>query len=334
MSTAAAPPVSARACALRLRDLHVTFNPPDRSPVTAVDGVDLDVRPGERFALVGESGCGKTTTALAAMGLLPHGAEVTGDIRIGGHAVTERNDVGWARHRWTDVAMVFQGAMNSLNPVQPIGRQIVEPMRIHEGVDRKQATRRAHELLELVGIPARRAGAFPHELSGGMRQRTAIAMALACNPRLLVADEPTTALDTMVQAQIFALLVRLTQELEFALLLVTHDLPAVMHFCERAAVMYAGRVVETASVAELYAHPRHPYTRRLFEASPSLDRTGEIRSIPGAPPRLDRPMVGCRFAARCDRAIDRCRVDDPRLETVGEAHEAACWRAREQEPSA
>jgi oligopeptide/dipeptide ABC transporter ATP-binding protein len=330
--SAAAPPAPARACALRLRDLRVTFNPPDRSPVAAVDGVDLDVRPGERFALVGESGCGKTTTALAAMGLLPHGATVTGDIRIGGHAVTERDDVGWARHRWTDVAMVFQGAMNSLNPVQPIGQQIVEPMRIHDGLDRKQAMRRAHELLELVGIPARRAGAFPHELSGGMRQRTAIAMALACNPRLLVADEPTTALDTMVQAQIFALLVRLTQELEFALLLVTHDLPAVMHFCERAAVMYAGRVVETASVDELYAHPRHPYTRRLFEASPSLDRTGEIRSIPGAPPRLDRPMVGCRFAARCDRVIERCHVDDPRLETVGEAHEAACWRARD--PSA
>jgi peptide/nickel transport system ATP-binding protein len=328
----AEPAAPRRACALELRDLRVTFNPADRSPVAAVDGVSLEVRPGERFALVGESGCGKTTTALAAMGLLPAGTEVTGGILIGGQAVEDRDELAWSRRRWTNVAMVFQGAMNSLNPVQPIGKQIVEPMIVHEGADRKQAAQRAAELLELVGIPARRASAYPHELSGGMRQRTAIAMALACNPKLLIADEPTTALDTMVQAQIFQLLVRLTQDLEFALLLVTHDLPAVMHFCDRAAVMYAGRVVETTDVAELYANPRHPYTRRLFEASPSLDRTGEIRSIPGAPPRLDRPMVGCRFAARCDCAIARCRVDDPALEVVGDAHEAACWRAGELSP--
>jgi len=261
--------------------------------------------------------------------LEPPTAEVTGEIRLGGQAVHERDDVGWARHRWTDVAMVFQGAMNSLNPVQPIGRQIMEPMLVHEDCDRKQARARAAELLQLVGIPARRIDAFPHELSGGMRQRTAIAMALSCNPKLLVADEPTTALDTMVQAQIFELLVRLTRELEFALLLVTHDLPAVMHFCDRAAVMYAGRVVELASTVELYEHPRHPYTRRLFQASPSLDGIGEIRSIPGAPPRLDRELVGCRFRERCDLAIERCALEDPPLAPYGEGHEAACWRAAE-----
>jgi oligopeptide/dipeptide ABC transporter ATP-binding protein len=324
MSTAAAPPVPARACALRLRDLHVTFNPPDRSPVTAVDGVDLDVRPGERFALVGESGCGKTTTALAAMGLLPHGAEVTGDIRIGGHAVTERNDVGWARHRWTDVAMVFQGAMNAFNPVRRIGDQIAEPMELHGSGTRSEIGARVRELLDVVGISPARATSYPHELSGGMRQRAAIAMALATTPKVLLADEPTTALDVMVQAQILDLLVELSTGLGLALVFVTHDLPVVAQTCTEAAVMYAGKIVETGPVDALYHDPRHPYTRLLFGATPDLESRDDVVSIPGVPPRLDAPIAGCPFQPRCDSAFAPCATEAPELCEVGAGHTAAC----------
>jgi oligopeptide/dipeptide ABC transporter ATP-binding protein len=227
-------------------------------------------------------------------------------------------------HRWVDIAIVFQGAMNALNPVQTVGKQIVEALELHDLGRGSAARARTGELLESVGIPAARAGRFPHELSGGMRQRAAIAMALACNPKVLIADEPTTALDVMVQAQILELLDALCHELGLALVLVTHDLPVVAQLCDRSVVMYAGRVAEQGPVDALYHDPRHPYTRLLFAATPDLDDLdGRVVSIPGAPPRLDRPIDGCPFRPRCDRAFDRCS-DEPALVPVGEGRTAAC----------
>jgi oligopeptide/dipeptide ABC transporter ATP-binding protein len=228
------------------------------------------------------------------------------------------------RHRWVDIAIVFQGAMNALNPVRTVGSQIVEALEQH-GMGRGSVARaRTGELLESVGIPAARAGRFPHELSGGMRQRAAIAMALACNPKVLIADEPTTALDVMVQAQILELLDALCRELGLALVLVTHDLPVVAQLCDRSVVMYAGRVAEEGPVDALYHDPRHPYTRLLFAATPDLDDLdGRVVSIPGAPPRLDRPLDGCPFRPRCDRAFDRCTVE-PMLTQVDDGRTAAC----------
>jgi len=265
--------------ALEIRGLHVRYPVPGGDLVHAVRGIDVAVRRGERFALVGESGCGKTTTAMALMGLLPRGAEVTGELRLNGRPLPRGGDDVWRARRWREIAIVFQGAMSSLNPVKPIVAQIAEPLVAHRLMERRAARERARELLEVVGIPTRRERTFPHELSGGMRQRTAIAMALACSPSVLIADEPTTALDTMVQAQIFDLLVGLGEELDLTLLLVTHDLPVVMRYCERAAVMRAGKVVETAPVTELHAHPEHPYTRHLLDASPDLPSTRECEDV-------------------------------------------------------
>jgi oligopeptide/dipeptide ABC transporter ATP-binding protein len=220
--------------------------------------------------------------------------------------------------------MVFQGAMNAFNPVKQIGDQIVEPMRLHGIAEGKEARARAGELLELVGISAGRARRYPHEFSGGMRQRAAIAMALACSPKILLADEPTTALDVMIQAQILELLVSLTDELGLTLVLVTHDLPIVAQVCGRAAVMYAGEIVEQAAMDDLYHDPRHPYTRLLFAATPDLYGEDAVLSIPGTPPRLDRELEGCPFAPRCDRAFEPCPTAKPRTMTVGPEHQAMC----------
>jgi peptide/nickel transport system ATP-binding protein len=227
-------------------------------------------------------------------------------------------------HRWTDIAMVFQGAMNAFNPVQRIGDQIAEPMKLHGIADGRQARLQVGELLERVGIPASRASSFPHEFSGGMRQRAAIAMSLACKPRVLLADEPTTALDVMVQAQILQLLVGLTDDFGLALILVTHDLPVVAQVCERAAVMYAGEIVEQGPTDTLYHDPRHPYTRLLFSATPDLYGADAVVSIPGTPPRLDRELVGCPFAPRCDRVFAPCGSIKPQLLTTAPGHTAAC----------
>jgi oligopeptide/dipeptide ABC transporter ATP-binding protein len=309
---------------LDVRDLHVWFDLPHGAELHAVQGVSFSLEPGDRLGLVGESGCGKTTTILAVMGLLPPSASVAGQVILNGQDIMLGAEQTVRPHRWKDIAMVFQGAMNALNPVKTVGSQIVEPMVLHEVAEGAAAKTRAGELLELVGIPAASAARFPHEFSGGMRQRAAIAMALACEPKLLLADEPTTALDVMVQAQILDLLIRLTDDLGLTMLLVTHDLPVVAQVCERAAVMYAGRIAETGPMDTLFHDPRHPYTRLLFAATPDLYGEGDVVSIPGSPPRLDHRIEGCAFRDRCDKAFERCVAETPALLEVAGGHRAAC----------
>src|SRR5881396_1383366 len=277
---------------LEAEDLNVWFELPGGRELHAVRGIGFELEAGERFGLVGESGCGKTTAMLTVMGLLPPNASIAGEVRLNGENILARGEESVSPHRWNDIAMVFQGAMNAFNPVQTVGSQIEEPMRLHGVADGKAAGRQVAELLERVGIPSDRADSFPHEFSGGMRQRAAIAMALACQPKILLADEPTTALDVMVQAQILELLVSLARDLGLALVLVTHDLPVVAQVCERAAVMYAGEIVESGPMDTLFHGPRHPYTRMLFAATPDLYGDEDVQSIPGAPPRLDEPIRG------------------------------------------
>jgi peptide/nickel transport system ATP-binding protein len=309
---------------LEVRDLHVWFDLSDGGQLHAVQGVGLDVDAGERIGVVGESGCGKTTLILALLGLLPPSATVAGDVRFEGESILSEAEETFQPRRWKDIAMVFQGAMNAFNPVKTVLAQLVEPMELHGTAEGGAARKRAGELLERVGIPAAAGSRYPHEFSGGMRQRAALAMALACGPKVLLADEPTTALDVMVQAQILELLTTLARDLGLALVLVTHDLPVVAHVCERAAVMYAGEIVEAGGMDELFHSPRHPYTRLLFAATPDLYGEEDVASIPGAPPRLDREIVGCPFRLRCDRAFDRCIAERPMLQSLGDGRAAAC----------
>jgi oligopeptide/dipeptide ABC transporter ATP-binding protein len=310
---------------LQVEGLHVWFDLAEGAgELHAVQGVGLTLERGGRLGLVGESGCGKTTTALAIMGLLPPNASAAGRVLLDGEDLLAGGEQTIRPHRWVDIAIVFQGAMNALNPVQTVGAQIVEALELHDRGSGTAAKLRAGELLESVGIPRQRAGRYPHELSGGMRQRASIAMALSCEPKVLIADEPTTALDVMVQAQILDLLDALCREFGLALIMVTHDLPIVAQLCDRAVVMYAGGIAEQGPVDALYHDPQHPYTRLLFAATPDLDDLdGQVASIPGAPPRLDRPLDGCPFRPRCDSAFARCAEPPPLLQ-IGEGREAAC----------
>jgi oligopeptide/dipeptide ABC transporter ATP-binding protein len=309
---------------LEVKDLRVNFQPRRSRSVDVVRGVSFTLERGQRLGVAGESGCGKSTTLLALMGLLPPNAEVSGEILLDGTDILAGGERSMRPHRSTDLAMVFQGAMNAFNPTQMIGRQIVEAMRVHRHVSGKEARVRARDLLELVGIPKDRTDRYPHEFSGGMRQRAALAMALANEPRILLADEPTTALDVMVQAQILDLLERLTAELGLSLILVSHDLPLVVETCDTIALMYAGRIVEVGPSAALYGAAAHPYTRLLFAAVPEVSLETRVASIPGAPPRMDEHLAGCDFAPRCDRVQDVCRVVAPALGRVGERQRAAC----------
>lgn len=298
-----------------VRELTVGFDTPD-GLVTAVDRVSFDLPRGRVIGLVGESGGGKTTAVLGALRLLPPTGKVLGgEAVLDGIDLTRLDVATLQRLRWDRVAVVFQGAMNALNPVRTVGSQIAEAIRTHdEAVSQKAALNRAEELLELVGIPGRRRRAYPHELSGGMRQRVMIALALACDPDLVVADEPTTALDVMTQAQILELLERLQRELSLAMVIVTHDLGIVNEACDDVAVMYGGVVVEKGPVVDVFSAPRHPYTRLLLDAFPSVDDPGRrLVSIPGAPPRLQDMPPGCRFAPRCPKAFDRCHEEQPPL---------------------
>ena len=312
---------------LEVQDLNVWFRLPRGGRVHAVQDVSLSLDPGQSLGLVGESGCGKTTALTAIMALLPPSAEVSGRVVFDGDDLLVPGEAKARKHRWTGLSLVFQGAMNAFNPVVRVEDQIAEPRVAHGVREPRQAVRRARELLELVGISPTAGRRYPHEFSGGMRQRAMMAMALACDPKLLIADEPTTALDNMVQAQILLLLKRLSAELGLGLLLVTHDLPVVSQLCDRAAVMYAGRVVEQGPIGDLYHAPAHPYTRMLFDATPDLYTDRPVISIPGAPPRLDREPTGCPFAPRCDSVIETCVEVTPLPVEVAPDRAAACHRA-------
>jgi oligopeptide transport system ATP-binding protein len=316
---------------LEVQDLKTYFKT-KAGYVRAVDGVSFAVKPGEKVALVGESGCGKSVTALSIMRLVaqPPGEYVGGSIIFEDQDLLELPESAMRRIRGGKIGMIFQDPMTCLNPTMPIGKQIAEGLQIHLKLSKDEALKRATKLLEEVGIPdvANRINAYPHQFSGGMRQRVMIAIALACNPKLLIADEPTTALDVTVQAQILELISGICSEFGTALILITHDLGVVAGMTDRVIVMYAGRVVEEAPTEELFANPRHPYTLGLLNSVPRLDEAGhsELRTIEGAPPDLLRPPTGCRFMPRCFYARNICRQMPPLESLAGHSeHRKACW---------
>jgi len=319
---------------LQVRNLRTQFFT-EEGVVRAVDGVSYDIMPGEILGLVGESGCGKSVSALSILRLIPHppGKIVGGEIFFEGEDLLKMDEEEVRHIRGNKIGMIFQEPMTSLNPVLTIGRQLTETLELHLKMDKQDAVRRAIELLEMVGIPEAksRINDYPHQFSGGMRQRVMIAMALSCNPKLLLADEPTTALDVTIQAQILELLTRLTRELGTAVIIITHNLGVVARYADRVNVMYAGRVVETASALELYHEPRHPYTLGLLKSVPRLDQTRKekLDPIEGMPPDLVHMGEGCPFRPRCRFAVDRCAAENPPLMPVGEAHYAACWQWEE-----
>ena len=317
---------------LRMRDVSVTYRA-DEGDLPAVRDVNLTVHEGESVGLAGESGCGKSTLASTVLRLQPKTARVEGEVLISGQDVMT---IPWGELRtlrWADTAMVFQGALHSLNPVQRIGVQIAEPIRLHNpSTTHHQATQRVGELLEMVGLPASRAAAFPHQLSGGQKQRVMIAMALACGPRLIVADEPTTALDVMVQAQVLGVLSDLVKELGLGLLLISHDLSVLGTTCDRVMVMYAGRVVEEGPADRLFEHPLHPYGGALAAAFPRVgDPVARFAPIglPGDPPDPRSLPSGCAFHPRCALATTECAQTDPPLEPLGHDRTVACLHADE-----
>jgi oligopeptide/dipeptide ABC transporter ATP-binding protein len=298
--------------------------------VYAVNGVSFEIERGETLGLVGESGCGKSVTALALLGILPRAARITsGSVRFQGRELLEQSQREWRRVRGREIAMIFQDPMTSLNPVLTVGRQLRESIEAHLDVSRKDATRRAIELLDQVGIPGARArlGDYPHQFSGGMRQRVMIAMALACEPKLLVADEPTTALDVTIQAQILDLLRRVVTERGTALILITHDLGVVAGTCERVNVMYAGTMVETGTAEHVFSQPRHPYTLALLQSVPRLDtgRRQRLRPIAGAPGNMLSEPVLCPFSPRCPHRSEACGAARPMLAPVDSGQLAACF---------
>ena len=315
---------------LEVEGLTTHFKLPSAT-VHAVDDVSFRLNDGEALGIAGESGCGKTTTALSLVRLLPsNGRVVSGSIKLFGIDLAKKSPTALRRYRWREIAVVFQGAMNALNPVRRIRDQIAEPLEERLDVSKRDARKRADELLELVGIPKARGGAYPHELSGGMRQRTMIAMALACDPAVIIGDEPTTALDVMVQAQILELFERLRRELGLSLILITHDLSVIAETCDRVLVMYAGKVAEEGSVATVFSTPRHPYTAKLLGAFPNIHadrRTLDV--IPGQPPDLREPPKACRFADRCPMVRNVCREVAPPEVTLPDGVRVAChlWPA-------
>ena len=312
---------------LSVRDLNVRFRTEGRA-VYAVNGVSFDVRSGEAIGIVGESGSGKSVTALAVMGILGSAAETTGSVTFEGKEILGRPDQELRAIRGRRIAMIFQDPMTSLNPVLTIGTQLREVIQAHLDLDRAAADARSVTLLADVGIPnpVERLGAYPHQFSGGMRQRAMIAMALACDPALIIADEPTTALDVTVQAQIIRLLLRLVSDRDAALLLITHDLGVVAGACSRVMVMYGGTVVEEGSTRQLFKEPGHPYTVGLLRSIPRLDSTrrSALQPIEGSPPHLSAPLVECPFHPRCDRVRDECRANLPALRLLDDAHRVAC----------
>jgi peptide/nickel transport system ATP-binding protein len=311
---------------LSVRDLTVTYHT-QAGPVPAVRGVDLTVDKGEVLGLAGESGCGKSTIVNAVLRLVPPKTTVTGEVLLNGDDVMAMKPGRLRAVRWSGMSVVFQGAMHALNPVQRIGNQIAETITIHGQADEKGAQVRAGALLEQVGLPPRRLRDYPHELSGGQKQRVMIAMALACQPDLVIADEPTTALDVMVQAQVLQLLKELQRELGLAMLFITHDLSVLVEVCDRLAIMYAGKIVEEGPSVQVFQDPKHPYTRALSGAFPQIgDRTFRMApsGLPGDPPYPGNVPEGCSFHPRCPVAFDECPTIDPELYGAGAGRRAAC----------
>ncbi len=312
---------------LDVRHLSVEYDSTGGPPARAVHDVSFSLREGEVLGLVGESGCGKSTLALALMRLLPpNGDAVGGQILYGGRDLLALPEQDIEAVRWKSISMIFQSAMNALNPVRTVGDQISEAIERHiPNQPREAVVARVEELLDMVGIAAHRRNQYPHQYSGGMRQRAMIAMALSCLPQVLIADEPTTALDVMIQAQILALLAELRQRLGLAVIFVTHDLGVVAEMCDSVLVMYGGVTAEYALVDEIFNNPQHPYTQELLKAFPDISRpTERLASIPGYPPRLDALPPGCRFAPRCPHVFNRCHVEIPPLHSVAPNHIASC----------
>lgn len=312
---------------LDVKDL-TTYYQTRRGYVKAVENVTLNVEKAEALGLAGESGCGKTTVALSLMRILPpNGRIMKGKILLKGLDIVKLSEEDMRKKvRWKGISLIFQGAMNALNPVYTIENQIVEAIRLHEpDVSEKEAKERGEKLFELVGLEPGRIKNYPHEFSGGMRQRAMIAMALACNPDLLIADEPGTALDVIVQAQILRLLYSLKEKLKLSLVVISHDLSLISEVCDKLAVMYAGKVVELGDITKLYKEPLHPYTQGLIGAFPDIkEEKRKMESIPGSPPNLLNPPRGCRFHPRCKFAMDICRKETPKLVRVSEDHYVAC----------
>jgi peptide/nickel transport system ATP-binding protein len=311
---------------LNVQDLSMYYSTL-KGDVKAVDGVDLEVEKGEALGLVGESGCGKTTFALAIMRLLPwNGRIVGGKVLFDGTDIIGIDDKKFdSDYRWKRLSYVFQGAMNALNPVFRVGDQIAEAITLHEDVEKEEAMERARELFKLVGIDANRVSSYPHELSGGMKQRAMIAMALACYPDFIIADEPTTALDVIVQAQTLQVIDRLRKELGLTMMLITHDLSVVAQTCSTCAIMYAGKIVEYTDINTVFEEPLHPYTKALTSAFPSIkEERRELESIRGAPPNLLNPPSGCRFNPRCPYSMKICTEEEPEYRNRGGRHYVAC----------
>ncbi len=312
---------------LSVQGLSITF-PTRRGPVAVVDDIDFELGSGEVLGIVGESGSGKSLTALSILRLVAHPGIVTAkSIRFDGEELTAKSESEMHKLRGARISMIFQEPMSSLNPVFSVGDQIMEPLRQHRGLDKRAARKAAIDLLKLVEIPhaERRVDDYPHQMSGGMRQRAMIAIALACRPKLLIADEPTTALDVTIQAQILDLLRGLQSELGMAVILITHDLGVVAEFARRALVMYAGRIVESAAVRDLFREPKHPYAQGLLASMPAMSGPRRaLTAIPGTVPQLAAMPSGCRFAPRCDRAQPACTAGRPPLFAVGADHHAAC----------
>jgi peptide/nickel transport system ATP-binding protein len=299
-----------------------------RGYVKAVDNVSFQLDQKEALGLAGESGCGKTSTALAILKLLPwNGKIVGGDITLEGKSLTKMTDSEFRKNiRWKRISMIFQGAMNALHPTYKIGHQIAESILLHEAVSKEDALERGRKLIELVGMERERVNRYPHELSGGMKQRAVTAMALACNPDLVIADEPTTALDVIVQAQVLKVMKDLRSRLDISMIVISHDLSLISETCDKCAIMYAGKIAEIGDVVHIYKEPLHPYTKKLISAFPSvLGPRTELSSIPGFPPDLLRPPTGCRFHPRCSYAMEICRKKEPPLtEVESGGHFVAC----------
>ncbi|WP_274651967.1 ABC transporter ATP-binding protein [Paenibacillus humicola] len=311
---------------LEIRNLRTAFKT-DRGQAAVVDGVDFSVEPGETLGIVGESGCGKSVTSLTIMGLLPENGKAEGRIRFDGRDLLACSAKQMRDIRGNQIAMIFQEPMTSLNPLHPVGRQIEESIRLHLKWPKDRAKARVIELLKAVGMPRAEeiCREYPHQLSGGMRQRVMIAMAMACNPKLIIADEPTTALDVTIQAQILDLLRELKEKTGTSVMLITHDLGVVAEMCDRVIVMYAGQVVEEADVAALFEDPKHPYTIGLMESRPDIGKDQEyLDTIPGSVPMVHQMPHGCRFAPRCSKVMERCLAEQPPLREQGN-RKCRCW---------